>query len=207
MALGFFPLLRERLSCLSGAVAGFLAFIASVPAVAAEETGAKSQGLPQFDASTFPSQLFWFAISFAILYLILRKAALPKIAAVQGARAETIASDLAEAGRDNEIAKETLTRVENEEAAARQAAQAARAEAKLTAERAATERLSAQGAMIAERLANAEAEIAARKAEARRNLQQTAAEIATEMAARVSGVRVDAGHAGRAVERVIKEAA
>ena len=44
------------------------------PAFAAEEAG-----LPQFAFDTFPSQLFWLAISFGSLYLLLAGAALPRI--------------------------------------------------------------------------------------------------------------------------------
>lgn len=48
--------------------------------------------MPQLDVSTFPSQLFWLAISFFILYVILSYIALPKISRLLESR-ETLIQD------------------------------------------------------------------------------------------------------------------
>jgi F-type H+-transporting ATPase subunit b len=52
---------------------------------------------PPFDPSTFPSQLFWLAIVFIALYVLMAKKVIPRIGGIFEARAAKIAGDLAEA--------------------------------------------------------------------------------------------------------------
>lgn len=54
--------------------------MASEAAASGEEGGAKG-GLPQFDATTFPSQLFWLMLSFGIFFYLMQKFFVPKIGA------------------------------------------------------------------------------------------------------------------------------
>lgn len=49
-----------------------------------EEHGAS--GLPQLDVTTFPSQLFWLAITGVTLYVLMAKFALPKVEQIMRAR-------------------------------------------------------------------------------------------------------------------------
>ena len=53
--------------------------------------------MPQFDPSSFPSQIFWLVIFFALLYLLMSKVALPRMAAVLDRRHKAIESDLSKA--------------------------------------------------------------------------------------------------------------
>lgn len=55
--------------------------------------------MPQFDLSTFPSQIFWLIVLFSALYFVLARVALPRIGDVIDARAERIRKDLTEAQR------------------------------------------------------------------------------------------------------------
>ena len=50
--------------------------------------------MPQFDVSTFSSQLFWLIVVFVVLMILLTKVALPRIESVIEARESKIASDL-----------------------------------------------------------------------------------------------------------------
>jgi F-type H+-transporting ATPase subunit b len=52
---------------------------------------------PPFDPSTFPSQLFWLAIVFIALYVLMAKKVIPQIGGIFEARAAKIAGDLVEA--------------------------------------------------------------------------------------------------------------
>ena len=54
----------------------------------------QSAGLPQFDITTVPSQIFWLAVTFAVLYLIFAFRVLPDISSVLERRKETIESNL-----------------------------------------------------------------------------------------------------------------
>jgi F-type H+-transporting ATPase subunit b len=52
------------------------------------------QGLPQLDVTTFPSQLFWLAITFCVLYVLISRSALPKIHDILDKRRGRIERDL-----------------------------------------------------------------------------------------------------------------
>lgn len=59
-----------------------------------DEHGAASGGLPQFDPTWFPSQIFWLAVAFAFLYLFFSKKTLPEISSVIENRRGHIQHDL-----------------------------------------------------------------------------------------------------------------
>lgn len=54
-------------------------------------------GLPQLDFSTFGNQIFWLLVTLVVIYFILSRVALPRIAAVLAERQGTITNDLAAA--------------------------------------------------------------------------------------------------------------
>lgn len=64
-----------------------------------------SGGLPQFDATWFPSQLFWLAITFFLMYRFFARTALPRIADTMAARAGQIQGDITSAEKIAEQAK------------------------------------------------------------------------------------------------------
>lgn len=67
---------------------------------------AASGGLPQFDFSTWASQIFWLVIVFGILYFILAKFILPKLADGIVERKDRISDDLDSASRMQAKAEE-----------------------------------------------------------------------------------------------------
>jgi F-type H+-transporting ATPase subunit b len=64
---------------------------------------------PPFERDTFASQLFWFAISFVALYVVVAKIGLPRIGSILEARHSRIAADLAAANRLKEGADAAMT--------------------------------------------------------------------------------------------------
>ena len=62
-----------------------------------EAAEAAAPGMPQLDFSTFPNQIFWLVVTLVVMYLILSRVALPRIAAVLAERQGTITNDLAAA--------------------------------------------------------------------------------------------------------------
>ncbi|SDM23305.1 F0F1 ATP synthase subunit B family protein [Maricaulis salignorans] len=69
----------------------------SDPAHAVVEHAAEahaSGGLPQLDVSTWPGQLFWLAVTFTLLYLMMWKVVLPRIRNAIEERRDRIADDL-----------------------------------------------------------------------------------------------------------------
>ncbi len=63
---------------------------------ALEQAGghAKAVGLPQFDPTSFPSQVFWLVVVFIILYIFFSKKTLPEISKVIETRQDHIQTDL-----------------------------------------------------------------------------------------------------------------
>ena len=84
---------------------------------------AEQSGLPQLDPSQFPQQLFWLAISFGVLYLLMSRVALPRVANAQDNRAKVIADEIEAARLANEQAKSAMAAIEKSMAAARNRAQ------------------------------------------------------------------------------------
>ncbi len=60
---------------------------------------AASGGLPQFDLSTWSSQIFWLVVTFGLLYFVLAKFILPRIGEGISERGDRIADDLDAASR------------------------------------------------------------------------------------------------------------
>jgi len=82
------------------------------------ETGAHGSeskaGLPQFDTSSFASQIFWLAITFIIMYLALAKIFLPRLSKVMDDRQLTIKSDLNMADRLSQDVEKTRAAYEQQ---------------------------------------------------------------------------------------------
>ena len=58
---------------------------------------ASTPGLPQLDFSTFGNQIFWLLVTLVVIYFVLSRIALPRIAAVLAERKGAITNDLAAA--------------------------------------------------------------------------------------------------------------
>ena len=93
--------------------------MATNTSVAAE---AAAPGMPQLDFSTFGNQIFWLVITLVIIYLILSRVALPRIAEVLAERSGTIGNDIA-------AAEDLKAKANDAEEAYNQALTDARAEA------------------------------------------------------------------------------
>lgn len=56
-------------------------------------------GFPPFEATSFASQIVWFALTFAILYVVMSRVAIPQIGSIIDKRKARIEGDLKEAER------------------------------------------------------------------------------------------------------------
>ena len=164
--------------------------LAAAAAAAGEAAEHGSGGLPQLNFSTFPSQIFWLVVTLVVLFLLLSKVALPRIASVLEECADAIADDL-------DAAEEFKRKAEEAEAAYEQALADARAKA---TEIAAETRAEIQKEVDAA-TAKADAEIAARAAEGEKRI----AEIRDSAMASVEQVASETAVA--VVEAVLPEAA
>lgn len=149
----------------------------------------------------YASQLFWLAIFFGAVFLIVGLGMVPKILGTVEARDSRIAADLQEAA----TARETADRLEEEYRAAldRSRTEAAKvaAEAKSTAARATEARVAEADTSVNARLEEASARIAEARSSALSEIENVAAEAAQAMVERVAGVTVDPATARAAVQQ------
>ena len=161
-------------------------------------------GFPPFQRETFVTQLFWLALAFVLLYAVMAKIALPRVASIMAARREHIERDLSAAGQLKADAEAAMAAYEKALAEARARAQALAGEtrAKLNAE--AEEARKALEATLNAKLAEAEKAIADTKNRAMGSVRGIAAEAAHAIVAKLTGV-APAEHAlAEAVDAVLK---
>lgn len=83
---------------------------------------AAKKGMPQLEFGTWPNQIFWLLVALVIIWLVLTRIAMPRIAAILAERKGMIGNDLA-------AAEELKGKAKAAEAAYDHALEAARAEA------------------------------------------------------------------------------
>jgi F-type H+-transporting ATPase subunit b len=127
--------------------------MATDPQDAAGQAVDASPGMPQLDFSTFGNQIFWLAVTLAVIYLILSRIALPRIAEVLAERQDRISDDLAAA---EDLKGQAL--------AAEEAYNQALAEARLEAQRIVAASKAEMQVQLDTAIAQADIEIAAKTA-------------------------------------------
>ncbi len=169
----------------------------------AADGGAKG-GFPPFQKETFASQLVSFFLAFALLYFIVSKIALPRVANLLGTRQGMIENDLAQAQKFKDESDTALAAYEKELADARARAQAIGAETreKLAAQ-SEGERKSLEDSLAA-KLAEAEKTIAQTRQTAMSNVGAIASEAAAAIVQRLTGAQPDARTVESAVNASIK---
>jgi len=135
--------------------------------------------MPQLDASSFSSQLFWLTITFLALYLLLARFLLPQVQSVMEARAQSIDGDIeqaeqmkSEAARASEQYEKTLS-----EARAKSLGMIAAAQAEIGAK--ASQRQAELDASIEKKLSESEASIRSAKQSVADKLTPVAGDLAS----------------------------
>ncbi|WP_166417248.1 F0F1 ATP synthase subunit B' [Cochlodiniinecator piscidefendens] len=167
---------------------------------AAGHAEAASAGMPQLEFATFPNQIFWLMVTLVVIYLVLSRVALPRIAAVLAERQGTIANDLAQA---EELKQKAV--------AAEEAYNQALADARTEAHRIVAETKAEIQADLDAEIAKADAEIAAKAAESEKAIAEIRAsavesvhEVAKSTAAEIVGSLGMSGDA-KAIEAAVAE--
>lgn len=161
------------------------------------------QGMPQLFFDTYPNQIFWLVITLLVIWWVLSRIALPRIGAVLAERSGTITNDLA-------AAEELSMKVKDAE----KAYEKALADARVEAGRIAAQTRAEIRAELDEATAKADAEIAAKAAEAEKaigairagaadSVREVAAATAREIVAALGGA-ADAAAVDAAVDERVK---
>lgn len=161
--------------------------------------------MPQFETSTFASQIFWLVVCFAIVFIFVWRIALPRIFATLEDRQRKIGDDLARAG---ELADQTDEVMAAYEARLADARANAHEELHAAATRAAAE-ADKQNAVLAEKLAAdaaaARQRIAAESAAAAGNIAEIAEDIARQAVERLIGNAPDSNAVKSAVAASVRD--
>ena len=162
--------------------------------------------MPQFDPSSFASQLFWLLITFVALYGIISRIAVPRIGEVLEQRARVIQDDLNRATQLKAETDAALAAYEKSMADARAQAyehmRVMQAEMKAIAEK----RTADVAAEVTQQIGAAEARIAAAKQTALDSIKTVAADTARDVVGKLAGLSPDGGSVDAAVAAALKDA-
>lgn len=159
--------------------------------------------MPQLDPSSFPMQLFWLAITFTVLYVLMAKVALPRIGSVLEARTAKIDGDLSAAAKSRDQAIALAEAHELRLAQARDEARAFVREAFQTMQTEATKREAAVSAQIGAEAKAADLRIAEAKHKALGELRSVAIEAVTAATQKLIGEAAPEAEIAEAVGRAI----
>lgn len=142
---------------------------------------------PPFDPATFPSQLVWLVLTFAILYALMAKVALPRLGGIIDERHNRISGDIAEAGKLKAESEAAVAAYEQALAEARARAQVIATETrdKQTAQADASRKTLEEQLNV--KLADAEKTIAATKQAAMSEVRGIATDAAKAIVERLTG--------------------
>ncbi len=161
--------------------------------------------MPQFDPSSFQTQLFWLAVCFVGVFLFMWKVVLPRFAEVLETRQNRIDDDLERARKSTQEAEEVLAAYEKALADARSQAHELVAEAVARVATEAAARNKALSEKIAQAAAEAERRIDAARREAMGNVRDVAVEVSRATIAQLAGgAKVGERDIERAVDAAIK---
>lgn len=155
--------------------------------VLAAAAGEGGGGMPQFNPEFYTSQLFWLAVCFVALYVILSKVALPRIGEVLDERRARIQRDLEEAESMKSETEQALAAYEKALGDARGRAQGIAKDTRDRLMQAADQEKAAAEATISAKMADTERRIADTKSKALASVGDIAADTASAIVARLIG--------------------
>jgi F-type H+-transporting ATPase subunit b len=160
-------------------------------------------GFPPFDAATFASQFLWFAITFAVLYVVMSRVALPQIGSIIDKRKARIDGDLKEAERLKGETDKAIAAYETALAEARKNAHSIAEETRTSIKADLDGKRKVVEDDLSKKVAEAEARIGKTKDEALSRVGEIAADTAMALVTRLTG-EANAADVQAAVNDVVK---
>lgn len=161
--------------------------------------GAHEAVFPPFDTEHFASQVIWLALVFGVLYLLMSRVALPRVAGIFEAREGKISGDLAAAETARKEAEDARIAHEKTLAEAKASSQALAQETHVKLAAQSEQRKAALTADLDAKLAAAEKQIAEMRTRAMANVDQIAGEAAGAIVQQLSGKAADPHAVARAL--------
>lgn len=143
--------------------------------------------LPQLDAETFSSQIFWLVVTFVLLYLLMAKSVLPRIHEVLEKRRHRIEHDLDQAERLAQEADESKADYERMHAESVARSQQMIADAETAIRQASDEEHEKLDAELSERMIIADKAIAKAAADVKKKLKPAAKSVAQQIVQAMTG--------------------
>lgn len=170
------------------------------PVLAQEDSG----GLPQLDFTTWPTQIFWLMVSFALAYVLMWKLVTPQIASVLEDRHARLEDDMQRTRQAADEAEEMRLNFEKTLTDAR--AQASEQTRTSTAEAIADaeQKTSEASQRLGDKINKAEAKIMQARKEALKELDDVAVNGAIDAVATLTGIKISKADAGKAVQAIAK---
>jgi len=159
--------------------------------------------MPQLNPKTMATQLFWLAVTFIALYVLMAKVALPKVGAVIDARADRIDADLTVASNAKSEAEHLTTSYTHTLDKARAEASASLRSTVEAVEKEIARREMEAAAKAAVEAKAVEARLSAAQRAAMMNVSVIAVDVATAAVHRLSGVQVGEADASKAVNEAL----
>ena len=144
-------------------------------------------GMPQLDPSSYGNQILWLVVTLVVIYYILSRIALPRIAAIMAERQGTITNDLAAAEDLKANAAEAEEAYKTALADARAEAQGIIARTKDEMKQELDTAIAEADKQIAAKAAEGEKQIAEIRANALESVEQVSREVAAELVATLGG--------------------
>ena len=156
-------------------------------------------GFPPFDTTTFPSQLFWLAITFVFLFTMVWKVAGPRINGAITNRRSAINGAIAEAAKAREQAEAAQAGYETALGNARSRANALAEDTRQTLNGEIAKAKAQADAEAAKAMHEADTRIAATRETAKAHVATAARDAAIAIVERLTGDKVSSEDAARAV--------
>ncbi|THD85164.1 F0F1 ATP synthase subunit B' [Aliigemmobacter aestuarii] len=170
---------------------------------AAHGAAGQSSGMPQLDFSTWGNQIFWLLVTLVVIYFVLSRVVMPRIASVLAERNGTITNDLAAAEELKQKALEAEKAYNEALATARAEAAKIVAQARADIQKDLDKATAKADAEIAAKTAESEKKIAEIRAGAMESVTEVAKDTAKELVA-VLGGKADAKSVTAAVNALLK---
>jgi F-type H+-transporting ATPase subunit b len=161
--------------------------------------GGHAKVFPPLDPTTFAPQLIWLALSFGLLYLLLKRVALPRIGEMIEQRSDRIRRDLELAEKLKTDTEQALDNYERALSAARTRAGALAKDVRERLNADIQQQRAAVDEEIARQLAVAERSIGEAKAKALASVGDIAGDVAGAIVARLTGKEVSRDEVQRAL--------
>lgn len=147
--------------------------------------------MPQFDPTTFASQLFWLAVTFVLLYIVVSRFAIPRLGKVLEQRQKTVDDDLDRAQQLKAETEVAIATYEKALAEARAKAHDVLRETQDQISKAADTRNREVAHNLAIKIKEGEDRIAAARDDAMTQVKGIAAGAAVAIAQKLAGLSVD----------------